>query len=50
MAKKSKTAEYNELRRPRAEIIDQYRCHKIMATEAVRECNRIDAKLKNMEG
>ena len=49
MAKKSKTAEYNELRRQRAETIDQYRRHKIMATEAVRECNRIDSKLKSME-
>ena len=50
MAKKSRTAEYNELRRQRADIIDQYRRHEIVATEAVRECNRIDSKLKSMEG
>ena len=50
MAKKSKTAEYNELRRQRAGIIDQYRRHKIMAVEAVRECNRIDSELIKMEG
>ena len=50
MAKKIKTAEYNELRRQRADIIDRYRRHKIMAVEAVRECNRIDSKLKSMEG
>jgi hypothetical protein len=50
MAKKSKTAEYNELRRQRTDIIDQYRRHKIMATEAVRECNRIDSELRKMEG
>ena len=50
MAKKSNTAEYNELRRQRAEIIDQYRRREIVATEAVRECNRIDTKLRKMEG
>ena len=49
MAKKSKTAEYNELRRQRADIVDQYRRHKIMAIEAVRECNRIDSELRKME-
>ena len=42
--------EYNELRRQRAEIIDQYRRHEIVATEAVRECNRIDNELRKMEG
>ena len=50
MAKKSRTSEYNELRRQRAEIIDRYRRHKIMAIEAVRECNRIDSELREMEG
>ena len=50
MAKKSRTAEYNELRRQRAEIIDQYRRHKIVAVEAARECNRIDSELRKMEG
>ena len=50
MAKKSRTAEYNELRRQRADIIDQYRRHKIMAVDAVRECNRIDSELRKMEG
>lgn len=50
MAKKSKTAEYNELRRQRTDIIDQYRRHKIMATEAVRERNCIDNEPRRMEG
>ena len=50
MAKKIKTAEYNELRRQRAEIIDQYRRHEIVAVEAARECNRIDTELRKMEG
>ena len=50
MAKKSKTAEYNELRRQRTDIIDRYRRHEIVATEAVRECNRIDSELRKMEG
>ena len=50
MGKKSKTAEYNELRRQRTDIIDRYRRYEIVATEAVRECNRIDSELRKMEG
>ena len=50
MAKKSRTAEYNELRRQCADIIDKYRRHEIVAVEAVRECNRVDTELRKMEG
>ena len=50
MARKRKIAERKELRRQRADVIDQYRRHKIMAVEAVRECNRIDSELRKMVG
>ena len=50
MGKKTKTAEYNELRKERESIIERYRINDIKAVDAIRELNAIDAKLKNMEG
>ena len=50
MAKKSRTAEYNELRNERESIIERYRINDIKAVDAIRELNAINAKLRKMEG
>ena len=50
MGKKTKTAEYNELRKKRDSIIERYRINDIKAVDAIRELNAINAKLRKMEG
>ena len=50
MGKKTKTAEYNELRKERESIIERYRINDIKAVDAIRELNAINAKLRKMEG
>ena len=48
MGKKTKTAEYNELRKERESIIERYRINDIKAVDAIRELNAINAKLRKM--